>query len=180
MYAKLFEVKETGGKGKGLFAKQFIPKGTIPGFECDKCEILLGIDPSKMSEKEKDELFLRAYRKQDGSFVAPCDDSRYMNHSCDANILDSGRGFDLVVRDIQKGEEASFDYRGFYDDLNMPCQCGSKNCCKIVTCAQPIPEDLARFWAKRATAALNRVHEVPQPLKEELKQKSIFLPLAKV
>ena len=29
MLAPLFEVKETKDKGKALFAKQFIPKGTI-------------------------------------------------------------------------------------------------------------------------------------------------------
>jgi hypothetical protein len=29
MLARLFEVRETGSKGKGLFAKEFVPKGTI-------------------------------------------------------------------------------------------------------------------------------------------------------
>jgi uncharacterized protein len=178
MYAKLFVVKETGNKGKGLFSKQLIPKGTISGFECEQYEVLTGIDPEKMSQKEKDELLLRAYRRKDGSFVAPSDVSRYMNHSCDANILDSGRGFDLVVRDIQEGEEATFDYRCFYDDMNMPCYCGAKNCCKIVTCVHPIPDELARFWTKRVDAALKRVNDVPQPLKEELKERSIFFPLS--
>lgn len=180
MYADLFVVKETGNKGKGLFAKEFIPKGTIAGFECDQCEVLTGIDPERMSQKEKDELILRAYRRQDGSFVAPCGVVKYINHSCDANILDSGRGFDLVVRDISKGEEATFDYRAFYDDLKMACHCGSKYCCKIVTCVHPVPKDLAWFWAERVAPALKRVNEVPQPLKEELKQRSVFLPLAGV
>ncbi len=178
MYADLFDVKETGSKGKGLFAKAFIPKGTIIGFECDKCEVLTGIDPERMSQKEKDDLFLRAYRKEDGSFVAPCGVVKYINHSCDANILDSGRGFDLAVRDIQKGEEATFDYRGFYDDLSMPCHCGSNHCCKIVTCVHPVPGKLARFWSERVTAALKAINKVPQPLKEDLKQIAVFLPLA--
>ena len=173
MYAKLFEVKETDQKGKGLFAAQFVPRGTITGFQCEKCEILRGIDPEKMTQVEKGALFLRAYRIQDGSFVAPCDDSCYINHSCDASILDSGRGFDIAVRDIPKGEEATFDYRGFYDDLNMPCYCGSANCCKTVTCVHPVPEELTRFWVKRVDAALERGSQVPQPLWDTLKARGL-------
>jgi hypothetical protein len=34
MLAKLFEVKDAGNKGKGLFAKEPIPKRTIVSFEC--------------------------------------------------------------------------------------------------------------------------------------------------
>jgi hypothetical protein len=37
MLAKLFEVKYAGAKGKGLFAKEPIPKGTIVSFECQDC-----------------------------------------------------------------------------------------------------------------------------------------------
>jgi SET domain-containing protein len=178
MYARLFVVKDTGNKGKGLFADRPIAKGTIVGFQCEKCEILSGIDPERMTQEERDALFLRAYRREDGTFVAPCDESRYINHSCDANILDSGQGFDIVVRDIREGEEATFDYRCFYDDLNMPCHCGSDVCCKVVTCVHPIPHEIARFWAKRVDVALKRVAEVPQPLMEELRRRAMVLPLA--
>ena len=38
-------------------------------------------------------------------------------------------GFDIVVGDIKKGEEATYDYRDFYDDVKMPCNCGEENCC---------------------------------------------------
>jgi hypothetical protein len=37
MLAKLFEVKNAGDKGKGLFAKESIPVGTIVSFECQQC-----------------------------------------------------------------------------------------------------------------------------------------------
>ena len=106
--AKLFDVKETKNKGKGLFAKEFIPKGTIICFECNKCRVLSGIESDKMSVKEKEDMFNYAYRKKDGSFIAPCDETRYLNHSCNANILGADPGFDIVVRDIKKGEELTF------------------------------------------------------------------------
>ena len=177
MIAKLVEVKEIKGKGKGLFAKEFIPKGTIICFECIKCRTLSGIEPDKMSIKEKENLFNYAYRKKDGSFIAPCDETRYLNHSCNANVLGTELGFDIVVRDIKKGEEATYDYRDFYEDIKMPCNCGEKNCCKVVTFEHPVPAELARYWKKEVDAALQMVNKVKQPLKEELKQKSIFLPL---
>lgn len=179
MIAKLFEIKETANKGKGLFAKEFISKGTIVCFECNKCRVLsaslIGYD--KMSEKEKKELLDYAYRKKDSTFLAPCGKTRYLNHSCNANILGVELGFDIVVRDIKKGEEATYDYRDFYDDVKIPCNCGEENCCKIIAFIHPVPKELKQFWAKKINSALKLVNKVKQPLKEELKQKSIFLPL---
>jgi hypothetical protein len=42
--AKLFEVKDTGGKGKGLFAKEPLLKGTVVTFECQQCRRILKDD----------------------------------------------------------------------------------------------------------------------------------------
>jgi uncharacterized protein len=179
MIAKLFEIREAEDKGKGLFAKKLIPKGTIICFECDKCELRsaseLGYD--EMSEKEKMALLDYAYRNKDGTFVLPCDETRFLNHSCNANILTSDIGFDIVVRDIQKEEEATYDYRDFYEDVKMPCYCGENNCCKMVDFKHPISKELKEFWRKRIDSALKHVNKVKQPLKKELRQKSIFLPL---
>lgn len=179
MIAKLFDVKETKEKGKGLFAKEFIPKGTIVCFECKKCRVLtageLGYD--KMPESEKMKLLDWAYRKEDGLFVAPCDDTRYINHSCNANVLGTEFGFDIAVRDIQKGEEATYDYRDFYDDVKMPCRCKEENCCKVVTFTHPVPKELKEFWDKKVKSALKLVNNVKQPLKEALKENGILFPI---
>ncbi|MDD4013729.1 MAG: SET domain-containing protein [Candidatus Omnitrophica bacterium] len=179
MLAKLFDVKETKDKGKGLFAKEFIPKGTIVCFECKKCKSLtaaeLGFD--KMSEAEKMKLLDWAYRKKDGTFVAPCDETKYINHSCNANVLGTEFGFDIAVRDIKKGEEATYDYRDFYDDVKMPCMCGEPNCCKVVTFMHPVPEELKEFWDKKVNSALKLVNKVKQPLNEALRENGIVLPI---
>jgi len=171
MLADLFEVRETESKGKGLFAKKFIPKGTISSFQCKACKVVtaeeLGYD--KMSDKEKLDLFCYAYRREDGLFVLPCGIDRYMNHSCNANILGTELGFDIVVRDIREGEEATFDYRDFYESIKMPCCCGEENCCKEVTFEHPIPEDLKKFWHDRTESAIQMIDKVDQPLKEVLK-----------
>lgn len=178
MLARLFDVKEAEGKGRGLFAKEFIPKGTVVCFECKKCRVLtaaeLGYDT--MSEAEKLKLLDWAYRKKDGLFVAPCDETRYINHSCNANVLGTAYGFDIVVRDIKKGEEATYDYRDFYDDVKMSCRCGEKTCCQVVTFMHPVPRDLEEYWSAKVNAALQAINRVTQPLRQELEENGIVLP----
>ncbi len=75
-----------------------------------------------------------------------------------------------MVRDIKKGEEATYDYRFFYEDLKMPCFCGEKNCCKVVEFTHPVPEQLDKEWRKKIDSALKRANLVKQPLQEALKQ----------
>lgn len=116
MLAKLFEVKDTNTKGKGLYAKCFIPKGTITFFECQKCRNVSTEEfKSMLTTVERNDVMMYGYRKADGSYLLPCDEIIYLNHSCNANILDSGMGFDMTVEDIKRGDEATYDYRFFHD-----------------------------------------------------------------
>ena len=113
MIAKLFKLKDVGGKGKGLFAKDLILKGTIVSFECTRCRRISKQDFESISTMEKSFIFKYGYRKADGSHLLPCDEIIYLNHSCNPNILDSGKGFDIVIRNIARDEEATYDYRSF-------------------------------------------------------------------
>jgi len=58
--------------------------------------------------------------------------ARWINHGCEANcetIDDEGRIWIAAVRDIQPGEELTFNYCYDLDDYrDHPCQCGSSNC----------------------------------------------------
>jgi hypothetical protein len=169
MLATLFTVKKIKNKGQGLFAKQFIPRGTIVFFECAECIVTPKAVFQKLSPAQKEKLLFHAYTVKDGSVVMPCGDSKYMNHCCDSNILDTGKGFDIVVRDIQKGEEATYDYRVFYDkDWGFQCACGSPNCCGTFRCQHPLPSGLRALWDKKLKPAQKMITKVPQPLKGEL------------
>lgn len=66
------------------------------------------------------------YTKAGRLYLVPCDEIIYLNHSCNANILDSDRGFDIVVSDIAEGKEATCDYRRLHDadELAFQCLCG--------------------------------------------------------
>ncbi|MEK7458250.1 MAG: SET domain-containing protein [Patescibacteria group bacterium] len=176
MTAKLFEIRETKDKGSGLFAITFIPAGTIVCFECDTCKKRTEEDIKKLPKKKLEWVLDHEYKDKTGLFSDVCDKTiLVLNHSCNANILFCDKGFDIVVRDIQKGEEATYDYRVFFDNLNMPCHCGEKNCCKIVTCKHPIPKTLKLFWLKKIHSALKLINIVEQPLIKVLKQQSIDL-----
>jgi uncharacterized protein len=84
---------------------------------------------------EKSFVFKYGYRKEDGSHLLPCDEIIYLNHSCNANILDSGKGFDMVIRDMARDEEATYDYRCFprdSDEFEFECMCNEDDCCRVV------------------------------------------------
>ncbi|MBI4726484.1 SET domain-containing protein [candidate division TA06 bacterium] len=162
-------MKKIRNKGQGLFANKFIPRGTIVFFECRNCQVTPNSRFQKLSPGQKKKLLFHAYTVKDGLVVMPCGDSKYMNHCCDSNILDTGKGYDIVVRDIKKGQEATCDYRVFYDkEWGFKCACGSPNCCGILRCRHPLPRGVRALWDKKLKPAQKLVKKVSQLLKEEL------------
>jgi uncharacterized protein len=112
--------------GLGLFADQFIPKGTRI-WEYD--EAVDGrFDDSRLSvlsEDERDELLKQTYVNPRTKLYVFCgDDARYMNHSDKPNTEDigydeglvNGEGVTIAARDIQPGEEIFSDYAAFDAD----------------------------------------------------------------
>jgi hypothetical protein len=177
MIAKLFKTKKTKNRGNGLFAKEFIPKGTITWFECKNCKKRTPEEFKSLPKKEREWVIDHEFIDKTRLFANVCDKTILnINHSCNANILDSGKKFDIVIRDIKKGEEATYDYRVFYDPWKMRCYCGEKNCCKTLNFKHPVPKKLQQFWKTRINSALKLVNKVKQPLRKELRQESIFFP----
>ncbi|HEX2013781.1 MAG TPA: SET domain-containing protein [Nitrososphaera sp.] len=170
MLAKLFSVGQTTDRGKGLFAAERVPKGTIVFFECRRCKRIPVNEFNSLVQREKGFILKYGYRKADGSHLLPCDEIIYLNHSCDANILDSGRGYDIVVSDFEEGKEATYDYRQFNDadGQSFSCQCGEKACRRIVRFLHPPPNELADLWKRRINSALTHFTSVKQPLESEL------------
>jgi hypothetical protein len=170
MLARLFEVRQTRDKGKALFATAFVPKGTIIAFECQQCTRISPERFALLPTVERDHILRYGYTKADGSHLLPCDEIIYLNHSCNANVLDSGRGYDIVVRDISEGEEATYDYRVFHNsnDLAFQCLCGDSSCCGTVRCVYPQPSALTIAWADKINSALKNIDKVRQPLKEKV------------
>lgn len=100
--------------GTGLFAEQFIPKGTItwewnPEFDISFDQSLVETLP----ELQKNYVLYYAYLDQElGKLVLCADNQRFINHSKNTNI-DSTPRRDVANRDIQIGEELLCDYNLF-------------------------------------------------------------------
>ncbi|MCA9800948.1 MAG: SET domain-containing protein-lysine N-methyltransferase [Cyanobacteria bacterium HKST-UBA02] len=104
--------------GIGLFADEFIPRGTtvwkfLPGFDLSL--------PAEEVEKlpESVQQFLSYYGFLDMNirrWILPVDDARFMNHSREPNLdfaAIDGLSASLANRDIQPAEEITEDYRYF-------------------------------------------------------------------
>jgi uncharacterized protein len=109
--------------GVGLFADQFIPKGTIIWKFTEGVDLKL--TDEKLAELGKeyplDDLKKYLYRSKSSHLHILCgDDGRFINHSSQANTIDTSEddeGFTAAARDIQPGKEITSDYNGFDADF---------------------------------------------------------------
>lgn len=122
--------------GKGLKTTKRILKG----------EVIWQFDPSlptyTLSEieelpEEQQKYFSRySYQCSEDRFVlADPGLDRYMNHSCDPNLYWKDNQTLVACRDIDPGEEISYDYttNDILVDYQMKCNCGSNSCRQIIT-----------------------------------------------
>ncbi|MDE1857199.1 MAG: hypothetical protein KGH98_03915 [Candidatus Micrarchaeota archaeon] len=166
MIADLFDIKRSKIQDKGVFARQFVPKGTIIYFDCGRCRPWTKEELAGLSKEELRFAFVH------NSSTKYCDERLlYNNHSCDSNTLDIGDDVSIVVRDIKKGEEQTEDYRVYsMDDVRFKggCKCGAPNCMKRKAHLLPPRKELLGTWAKEIDDALRSADKVGQPLKREL------------
>lgn len=72
---------------------------------------------------------------EDGVFFDMVDQTRWVNHSCEPNVVVEagvtrrGNGWAQLqaLRDIEPGEELFYDY-ALPPELKMKCRCGAKTC----------------------------------------------------
>lgn len=109
------------GAGKGLFADEYIPSGTVVWRLDKKCDkIVPSSEVAKMTKGERDEFILHAFQSNiTGDWIACDDGAQYVNHSDTPNLvqkkIDNDVEFsDVASRDILIGEEL-FDNYNDYD-----------------------------------------------------------------
>jgi SET domain-containing protein len=113
--------------GLGVFADQFIPKGTRI-WEFDET-VDARFDQSRLDglpEAEQEALLAHCYvNPRTGLYVFCGDNARYLNHSDEPNTEDvgydeglvNGEGVTIAARDIHPGEEIFSDYAAFDADF---------------------------------------------------------------
>lgn len=136
---KLWELRGSSIHQQGMFARKDIPAG-------EKIIEYLGERVSKDESTRRCLEWEEKARKKGEGLVYVFDlneeydldgniednPAKYVNHSCDENceaINEEDRIFIYSKKDIEKGEELSFDYG--YDlehFLDHPCRCGSEKC----------------------------------------------------
>ncbi|MEM3112979.1 MAG: SET domain-containing protein-lysine N-methyltransferase [Candidatus Pacearchaeota archaeon] len=134
------EIKKSGIHSNGAFARCFIPKGTriieyigrkIKKNEADEIADKELENHKKDSSKGAVYIFeLNDEYDIDGN--VPWNMAKYINHSCSPNAeveIENDRIWIIAMRDINSGEEITYDYGYDLDEWeDHPCNCGSKNC----------------------------------------------------
>ena len=127
--------------GKGLFARKNIKKGTVlckvTGKQLNFQQTLL------LHQKESHTLQIDfdKYILCDPPFL-------YSNHSCNPNCAINSDFELFTLQDVKEGEELFWDYSTSMLERHwtMKCTCGEKNCRKIITDFDLIPNDLQRKY----------------------------------
>ena len=121
-------------RGWGLVAARLIPEGSVvcnPG----EGEQQLALTHRQLRNLPAEYHHL-AYRRGE-RYVLCLDGSQYMNHSCDPNLWWIDDDTLVARRDIQPGEEVSYDYAT--SDCHpwwrpkWECNCGAACCRKVIS-----------------------------------------------
>lgn len=148
--------------GYGVFATDFIPRGTVLYVQ-DVLEVKVSPeDYLHMQADSRAVLDKYSFVDPAGVRVLSWDFAKYVNHRCECNSMSTGWGFEIALQDIEKGEEITDEYGLFNMDYDMPVACGCVRCRKVVR-----RDDLdfyAGEWDQRVLHAMQHFQAVEQPL----------------
>lgn len=136
------EVRDAGEKGRGAFALEKIKPGQIV--------LIFTGDPIGFDEIVDPERTLQISEDQVISTTGKIDD--FVNHCCEPNtgLQLVGKSPRLIaLREIQIGEELSFDYStstNLGDNWTMKCFCDAPNCRKIIRDYDFLPENVKQKY----------------------------------
>lgn len=148
--------------GYGVFATEFIPKGTITYIK-DNLEVEVSPAAFLLHPPEMQEVIEKySYIDERGYRIVSWDFAKYINHCCNCNSMSTGYGFEIAIRDIQAGEEITDEYGIFNLTESMELICNKGLCRKVLR-----PEDFDNLypeWDRKLQNALQDFRQVEQPL----------------
>ena len=114
-----------------------IPKGTVVYVVRNDIRVYSKKQFNKFSDRYKRILEKFANEDNDGRIIHHTDGAKYGNHSCQPNcnaLSTWDAGIDIALRNIEKDEELTWDYRTIILHWRKPikCNCNSKNCGKKI------------------------------------------------
>ena len=122
---------------RGVFAKKLIKKSEI--ISASGGSIVTEQEYRKLQKKVFKDIHHYATKVADGLYLAyhkkdlEADD--FFNHSCNPNAGIKGHLLVVAIKDVKPGEEITYDYAmtDFDENTYFKCNCGAKNCRKIIT-----------------------------------------------
>jgi len=163
-------IKNTKKYGKGIFATEKIKQGEIihvlSGDRMDFVEMAKRVNSRKEYIDDPLQIGKRTYIDLDKF-------SRYFNHSCDPNAGLRKNSELFVLRDIEKGEEITYDYSTTIAPTRwcMKCKCGSKNCRKVLGDVRSIPKRQLEKYKK-----LGALQKYMKPILKEVEAGHYIIP----
>lgn len=129
---------ESAIHGHGIFARKDIKRGETVFIAKGKM-MKLDLKTKEEAMSNPDMIGINKNTWLDPSLIW----GAYINHSCDPTVGIKGTVTFVALRDIKKGEEITFDYSISEDTLwEMQCNCGAKNCRKVIRGIQYLPEEI--------------------------------------
>ena len=106
--------------GIGLFADQFIPKGTVVWKFMPNFDLLMSEqETNELSKPAMGQFYHYAYLdKKHGRYMLCFDDARFFNHTKNPNCDEKIDDITIAARIIQVGEELTVNYKDFYGDID--------------------------------------------------------------
>ena len=134
---KLYKQKSSNIDNRGLFASKNIKKGTKIIYYTGKIITKKQTENNPKFDNDKAIYLFNLNKRYDLDGDFKFNTARLINHSCEPNCEVTGTGLKVwvhAIKDINKGEEFSYDYGFSFDEdyKNYPCRCKSKNCCGYI------------------------------------------------
>jgi len=121
-------IKKSKIHGKGVFANRNFKKGGVV-IDYSSCSEKLTREQMEKTPQEKKKFISQI---DDNTWILFKSPGKYVNHSCNPNT-ESRNNADIAIKDIKKGEEITANYvKEKVPGLKIICNCGEKNCVKII------------------------------------------------
>lgn len=140
---KKLEIRDTKKYGKGIYAKEEIKKGSV----------VYVLDGVEVSETECDKMVADGLINNDDplqisrdSYLLLDEVSILFNHSCDPNVALSGKSTMVAMKDIESGEQITYDYSVLVPPYNdtfttmKNCLCCTSKCRKSLGNILTVPK----------------------------------------
>jgi S-adenosylmethionine/arginine decarboxylase-like enzyme len=151
-------IENNGLSGRGVFAIELIQKDELIAMRGG--EVLSGEELFRLSEEARQ----FSLQIDEDLFISPREveslsGAELMNHSCDPNAGIRGQVAFVAMRDIQPGEEITFDYAmAETRDQGFACNCGTAACRSRIEGSDHMLLDLRRKYGGYFSQWLDQKH----------------------